>query len=73
MIELILRGIFLGCKKEISCLCQYGACEVFPDKCEDYIKPIDEEQRKDFISAYYYIFTDSDEELKQQAAKASSI
>lgn len=49
VIELILRGIFLGCKKEISCLCQYGACEVFPDKCEDYIKPIDEGQRKDFI------------------------
>ena len=73
MIELILRGIFLGCKKEISCLCQYGACEVFPNKCEYYIKPIDEEQRKDFISVYYYILIDSDEKLKQQAVMAWSI
>ncbi|APC92399.1 MULTISPECIES: prolyl aminopeptidase [Francisella] len=71
--ELILRGIFLGRKKEISWLYQYGACEVFPDRWEDYIRPIDEEQRKDFISAYYNILTGSDEELKQQAAKAWSM
>ncbi|WP_227806629.1 alpha/beta fold hydrolase [Francisella persica] len=30
--ELILREIFLGRKKEISWLYQYGVCEVFPDK-----------------------------------------
>ena len=74
VIELILRGIFLGCKKEISYLCQYGACEVFPDKCEDYIKPIDEDTKKRFyISILLILLTDSDEELKQQAAKAWSI
>ncbi|AIT09243.1 proline iminopeptidase [Candidatus Francisella endociliophora] len=71
--ELVLRGIFFGRAKEISWLYQYGASEIFPDMWEKYIEPIPEEQRGDFLSAYYNILTGDDNELKQKAAKAWSI
>ncbi|APC96984.1 prolyl aminopeptidase [Francisella frigiditurris] len=71
--ELVLRGIFLGRKKEINWLYQHGASEVFPDMWEKYIKPIPVEQRKDFISAYHSILTGGDEKLKQEAAIAWSV
>ncbi|MFC4892776.1 prolyl aminopeptidase [Pseudofrancisella aestuarii] len=71
--ELVLRGIFLGRKKEINWLYQHGASEVFPDMWEKYIKPIPVEQRKDFISAYHSILTGNNENLKQEAAIAWSV
>lgn len=71
--ELVLRGIFFGRAKEISWMYQYGASEVFPDMWEKYVEPIPEEQRGDFLSAYYNILTGDDENLKQKAAIAWSV
>ncbi|WP_150467855.1 prolyl aminopeptidase [Francisella sp. SYW-9] len=71
--ELVLRGIFLGRRKEISWLYQHGASEVFPDMWEQYIAPIPEKDRGDFISAYHTLLTGDDEELKRKAAIAWSV
>ncbi|MED7788841.1 prolyl aminopeptidase [Francisella sp. 19X1-34] len=71
--ELVLRGIFLGRRKEISWLYQHGASEIFPDMWEHYIAPIPEEGRGDFISAYHTLLTGDNEELKKKAAIAWSV
>ncbi|QIW10986.1 prolyl aminopeptidase [Francisella sp. LA112445] len=71
--ELVLRGIFLGRRKEIAWLYQHGASEVFPDMWEHYIAPIPQELRGDFLAAYHKLLTGDNEELKKKAAKAWSI
>ncbi|MED7820377.1 MULTISPECIES: prolyl aminopeptidase [unclassified Francisella] len=71
--ELVLRGIFLGRRKEIAWLYQHGASEVFPDMWEHYIAPIPQELRGDFLVAYHKLLTGDNEELKRKAAKAWSI
>lgn len=71
--ELVLRGIFLGRRKEIAWLYQHGASEVFPDMWEHYIAPIPQELRGDFLAAYHKLLTGDNEELKRKAAKAWSI
>ncbi|MED7788843.1 prolyl aminopeptidase [Francisella sp. 19X1-34] len=71
--ELVLSGIFLGRRKEISWLYQHGASEIFPDMWEHYIAPIPGESRGDFISAYHTLLTGDNEELKKKAARAWSV
>lgn len=71
--ELFLRGIFLLRKSEIDWFYQVGCSKIFPDLWEDYILPIPEEERHDFISAYYKRLTSSDLKIRQSAARAWSI
>src|SRR5579863_2621822 len=44
--QLVLRGIFLVRKWEIDWLYQNGADAIFPDRWEEYIKPIPEAERE---------------------------
>ncbi len=69
---LVLRGIFLLRKKEISWFYQQGASFIFPDEWEKYLAPIVEEERSDLISAYYKRLTGDDEEIRLEAARAWS-
>lgn len=69
---LILRGIFLCRKEEIIWFYQEGASKIFPDIWDEYVKPIPEEERADFVAAYHKRLTGPDEKVRLEAAKAWS-
>jgi proline iminopeptidase len=69
---LILRGIFLGRKKELHWFYQFGAHHLFPDAWEGFIKPIPPDERDNLIAAYYKRLTSSDATTRAEAAKAWS-
>lgn len=70
--ELVLRGIFLLRKKEISWFYQEGASAIFPDEWEKYLAPIPEEERDDLVAAYYKRLTSEDKKVRLEAARAWS-
>ena len=72
-LALVLRGIFLCRKKEIRWFYQEGASAIFPDVWEEYVRVIPEEERGDFLSAYYRRLTSDDEAVRLEAARAWSI
>lgn len=71
--ELFLRGIFLVRKKEIDWFYQEGCSKIFPDAWEEYVKPIPQEERHDFVQAFYKRLTSEDKTIRKSAAKAWSI
>lgn len=70
--SLFLRGIFLLRDKELSWFYQEGASRLYPDLWEEYVKPIPESERGDFIQAFHKRLTGSDEKARKEAAKAWS-
>ncbi|MFT5483249.1 MAG: proline iminopeptidase [Halieaceae bacterium] len=73
VLGLVLRGIFLCRKKDVSWFYQDGAGRLFPDYWEEYIQPIPKPEREDFISAYYKVLTGENEVARMAAAKAWSV
>lgn len=73
VIGLILRGIFLCRKKEISWFYQDGASHIFPEAWDEYLKPIPQEERHDLVAAYYKRLTSPNREVRLQAARAWSV
>ena len=71
--ELILRGIFLLRKKEIDWFYQEGCSKLFPDLWESYVRPIPENERDDFVAAYYRRLTSDNPAVRAEAAKAWSV
>jgi proline iminopeptidase len=71
--QLVLRGIFLCRPKEIQWFYQDGACAIFPDVWEEYLKVIPEAERSDMLTAYYRRLTSDDEAVRLEAARAWSI
>lgn len=71
--ELFLRGIFLLRKKEIDWFYQEGCSKIFPDLWEEYVKPIPENERHDFVTAYYKRLTSPDAQVRKTAAQAWSV
>lgn len=69
---LILRGIFLTRRKELLWFYQYGASEIFPDYWERYRDTIPEDERDDFMAAYYKRLTSDNEAVRLEAARAWS-
>ena len=69
---LIVRGIFLGRKKELDWFYQFGAHHIFPDEFEKYQALIPEEERIDYISAYYKRLTSKDPVVRKVAARVWS-
>lgn len=69
---LILRGIFLCRPSEIAWFYQNGASQLFPDVWESYVAPVPENQRGDFVKAYYGLLTHADPAVRLKAAKAWS-
>lgn len=70
---LILRGIFLCRDQDIRWFYQDGASHVFPDHWADYVRPIPEAERHDFLAAFHKRLTGEDEIARMAAAKAWSI
>jgi proline iminopeptidase len=66
--ELVLRGIFLVRKKEIDWYYQEGASAIYPDVWEAYRDHIPENERGDFVSAYYKRLTSPDPAVRLAAA-----
>jgi proline iminopeptidase len=72
-LALFLRGIFLVRKRELEWFYQEGCSRIYPDTWEDYVAAIPEDERDDFISAYYKRLTDDDPNIRQAAARAWSV
>tara|TARA_X000000368_G_scaffold336101_1_gene273692 strand:+ start:1291 stop:2253 length:963 start_codon:yes stop_codon:yes gene_type:complete len=70
--ELVLRGIFMLRKKELDWFYQDGASRIFPEAWEEFLRPIDEEDRANLMDAYYKIFIGDNEKKKMEAAIAWS-
>ncbi|MGE0180331.1 MAG: prolyl aminopeptidase [Sphingomonas sp.] len=70
--ELVLRGIFAFRQSELDWLYRYGASEVYPDKWEDFLLAIPEDQRDDPVTAYQQLLTSDDPAIRLAAAKAWS-
>ena len=70
--HLVLRGIFLCRKEEIEWFYQRGAHQIFPDVWAKYVEPIPENERGDFVKAFYKRLTSTDEKVRLEAAKAWS-
>jgi len=71
--ELVLRGIFLFQQFELDWLYKEGgASAIYPDKWEEFVAPIPEEERGDLLQAYRRRLTSEDEQLQLQAAQAFS-
>lgn len=70
--ELVLRGIFLLRKKEIDWFYQFGASQIYPDAWEHYSNAIPENERDDFLSAYYRRLTSEDRNVQLAAARTWS-
>ena len=71
--ELVLRGIFLLTKPEMSWFYQFGVSEMFPEKYEAFIAPIPEEERGDLLRAYHKRLTGDDHEEQLHCAKTWSV
>jgi proline iminopeptidase len=70
---LILRGIFLLRQKELRWFYQEGASYIFPDAWEEYLRPIPVDERADLLTAYYKRLTNTDLQVRLEAARAWSI
>jgi proline iminopeptidase len=70
---LFLRGIFMLREKEIKWFYQEGASRIYPDAWEHYIKPIPENERHNFIEAFYKRLTSENSDIRKEAAVAWSV
>lgn len=70
--HLILRGIFLCRPSEIKWFYQFGASEIYPDVWESYQEHIPENERHDFVTAYYKRLTHEKADVRLAAAKVWS-
>ncbi|MEZ5543741.1 MAG: prolyl aminopeptidase [Lysobacteraceae bacterium] len=71
--ELVLRGIFMLRRWELTWFYQEGASRLFPDAWDDYLKPIPPVERGDLISAYHRRLTSENEVERLAAAQAWSV
>jgi proline iminopeptidase len=71
-LALVLRGIFLCRPSEIHWFYQDGASQIFPDVWDEYLKPIPKEEQNQLVKAYYKRLTDTDYNVRLEAAKAWS-
>ncbi|CAE6436160.1 unnamed protein product [Rhizoctonia solani] len=69
---LILRGIFTLRKSELDFFYQNGTSHLFPEAWEEYIAPVPEAERGDFVKAYHKLLNSNDEKIRLNAAKAWS-
>ena len=69
---LLLRGIFLLRKKELSWFYQEGASLLYPDAWERFVEPIPLAERSDLMAAYYRRLTGPDRAERERCAIAWS-
>ncbi len=71
--ELMLRGIFLLRKHELSWFYQEGASRIFPDAWQPYLEHIPEDERHDMMAAYQKRLLSEDESVRLAAAQRWSV
>ncbi|QDZ03129.1 prolyl aminopeptidase [Nitratireductor mangrovi] len=71
--ELVLRGVYLLTRAELSWYYQFGVSEIFPDKWERFLAPIPAAERSDMMAAYHRRLTGTDRAAQIAAAKAWSL
>ncbi len=71
--ELVLRGIFMGRRKELDWLYRFGTSEIFPEAWEKFVEPIPQHERGDVLRAYQKQLTSEDPETRLSAARSWSI
>ncbi|MDH5434343.1 MAG: prolyl aminopeptidase, partial [Gammaproteobacteria bacterium] len=67
---LILRGVFLGRQQDLDWLYKDGLNRIFPDYWQQFIQPLEKEERTHLIKAFYQKLTGEDELARMGAAKA---
>ena len=67
---MILRGVFSGRQREVDWFYQSGASLLFPDRWEDFLRPIPEAERGDLVTAFRARLTDPDRAVRARAASA---
>ena len=70
---LILRGIFLCRKQDLSWFYQEGASRFYPEYWKDFIAPIDVQKQSNLIAAYHALLTSNNEVARMRAAEAWSV
>lgn len=71
--ELVLRGIFLLRRDEITWYYNGGAAHLYPDEWEKYLAPIPVDERDgDLVQAYHRLLTSPDRATAERAAAAWS-
>lgn len=71
--ELVLRGIFLFDPYELDWMYRRGgASQLYPDKWDEFVAPIPENERNDLVEAYRKRLTGSDRAEQLRCAKAWS-
>ena len=71
--ELLVRGIYTLTKGELDWYYQFGVSEMFPDRFEDFIAPIPENERHEMMAAYHRRLTGTDRAEQIRCAKAWSV
>lgn len=71
--ELVLRGIFMLSQFELKWFYQEGASALFPDRWEDYVSAIPENERGDLFRAFYSRLMSADRATQISAARAWSM
>ncbi|MDA1298774.1 MAG: prolyl aminopeptidase [Proteobacteria bacterium] len=72
VLGLVLRGGFLGRRRDIDWMYQEGASRFYPDHWEDFMAPIAVNKRDDFLTAYHEIMSAENELARMSAAKSWS-
>lgn len=70
---LILRGIYTMTQPELKWYYQFGVSEMHPEKWDQFLEPIPENQRSDLLGAYHRMLTGDDPVAQLKAAKAWTI
>lgn len=70
---LVLRGIFLLRHQELQWFYQYGASELFPERWQQFIVPIEESERSDFLAAYHRGLNSGDPDRERELARCWSV
>ncbi|KCZ60894.1 prolyl aminopeptidase [Hyphomonas chukchiensis] len=70
--ELVLRGVYLLTKAEMDWYYQFGVSEMFPEKWERFLAPIQEAERGNMMAAYRKRLTSDDKAVQIEAALAWS-
>lgn len=73
VLDMVLRGIFLLRRAELTWFYQDGCSWLYPEAFEEFKRLIPPEEQGDLISAYYKRLTDPDREVQVAAARAWSI
>ncbi|MEC9073389.1 MAG: prolyl aminopeptidase [Myxococcota bacterium] len=69
VLELVLRGIFLGAEDELQWLYQRGASRLFPDRFQCFRDYIPAEEQGDLLHAYHRRLTQADPQVSLPAAR----